>query len=149
MLLSRSLHLLAQTLGAVGDERALAVLDETEQLARDNDAPWLIADVTDSRARALGAMGQLDDAIAMALRAADDYDAEDDAQSAGGAELFAARVLAGSDRLDAAISIYRTLLARPITGTPVHQVAALELGNLLTTLGRHGEAAEVRTALDE
>lgn len=149
VLLSRSLHLLAQTLGAVGDERALSVLDETERLAVEHDAPWLLADVTDSRARALGAMGRLDDAIAAALRAADGYDQEGDAQSAGGAELYAARVLAGSDRLDEAISIYRTLLARPIMGTPVHQVGALELGNLLTTLGRHGEAAEVRAALDE
>ncbi|MGV2903039.1 hypothetical protein ACNPM4_15330, partial [Microbacterium sp. AGC62] len=63
---------------------------------------------------------------------------------AGGSELFAARVLAGNDRAADAVPLYRSAIDHAADHPPLLQVAALELGNVLESLGRHGEAAEVR-----
>lgn len=146
-LIVRGIHLLGQAFAGMKDERAWAAFDETEQLARENNASWLIADVTDSRARAYAVLGDVDQAIGHSLQAADGYAAEGDIMSAAGSELFAGRTLASVDRAEDAVSIYQSLLARPVADSPLQQVAALELGDLLAALGRHGDAAAVRALI--
>ncbi|QMU96112.1 hypothetical protein FVO59_02050 [Microbacterium esteraromaticum] len=142
------LHNLGQAYGGARDERAFALFDEVAALAAEHDAPWLLADVTDSRGRALIEFDRLDDAIAALLTAADGFAEVGDATSAGGSELFAARALASADRLDDAVPLYRSVLDRAAEIPPLHQVAALELGDVLEKLGRTGDAAEVRALLD-
>lgn len=142
------LHNLGQAYGGQRDERAFALFDEVAALAQQHDAGWLLADVTDSRGRALGAFGRIDEAVAAALTAADGFSSVGDEGAAGGSELYAARLLSGSERADDAVPLYRAALERASEIPPLREVAALELGAVLESLGRHGEAAEVRALLD-
>jgi tetratricopeptide (TPR) repeat protein len=142
------LHNLGQAYGGQGDDRAFALFDEVAALAQQHDAGWLLADVTDSRGRALGALGRIDEAVAAALTAADGFSALGDEGSAGGSELYAARLLSGSEREADAVPVYRAALDRAAQFPPLREVAALELGTVLESLGRHVEAAEVRALLD-
>lgn len=142
------LHNLGQAYGARHDDRAFALFDEVAALAQEHEAGWLLADVTDSRARALAEFGRTDEAVAAALTAADGFAAIGDAGSAGGSELFAARLLAGDERASDAVPIYRSALEHATEHPPLREVSALELGTVLEALGRHGEAAEVRALLD-
>lgn len=142
------LHNLGQAYGARQDDRAFALFDEVAALAQQHEAGWLLADVTDSRGRALAQFGRMDEAVAAALTAADGFAAIGDAGSAGGSELFAARLLAGDERAADAVPIYRSALEHATDVPPLRQVSALELGNVLESLGRHIEAAEVRALLD-
>ncbi|ALX65565.1 tetratricopeptide repeat protein [Microbacterium sp. XT11] len=142
------LHNLGQAYGAREDERAFALFDEVAELARQHEAGWLLADVTDSRARALAAFGRVDEAVAAALTAADAFAELGDAGAAGGSELFAARVLASSERGADAVPLYRAAIEHGAAVPPLRQVAALELGDVFEALGRHGEAAEVRALIE-
>jgi len=141
------LHNLGQAYGGARDERAFALFDEVRALAVEHEADWLVADVTDSRGRALIEFDRIDEAISALLTAADGFAAIGDAASAGGSELFAARTLTGLDRLDDAVPLYRSVLDRSAEIPPLRQVAALELGDVLEKLGRTGDAAEVRGLL--
>lgn len=143
------LHNLGQLYGGARDERAFALFEEVRALAVEHEADWLIADVTDSRGRALLEFDRIDEAIAALLTAADGFAAVGDAASAGGSELFAARTLAGVDRREDAVPLYRSVLDRGAEIPPLRQVAALELGDVLERLGRTGEATQVRALLDE
>ena len=142
------LHNLGQAYGAQQDERAFVLLDEVAALAAEHDAGWLAADVQDSRARALASFGRTDEAVSAALTAADGFAELGDLGSAGGSELFAARLLASNERSADAVAIYRTVIEHAAEHPPLLQVAALELGDVLEGLGRHTEAAEVRAQLD-
>ncbi|MGJ0389111.1 hypothetical protein [Microbacterium sp. CGR1] len=142
------LHNLGQAYGARQDDRAFALFDEVAALAQEHGAGWLLADVTDSRGRALAQFGRTDEAVAAALTAADGFASIGDAGSAGGSELFAARLLAGDERAADAVPIYRSALEHATEHPPLRQVSALELGDVLESLGRQVEAAEVRALLD-
>ncbi|UJP10348.1 hypothetical protein L2X99_01120 [Microbacterium sp. KUDC0406] len=142
--IAQVLHELGQGYGAQKDERAFALFDEVARVAAENDAAWLIADVTDSRGRAYAELGRLDDAVAAALTAADGFAELGDAGSAGGSELFAARVLTEAGRRDDAVPLFRSAIERAAQFPPLRQVAALELGDVLEALGRSAEAAEAR-----
>jgi len=143
------LHNLGQAYGGERDERAFPLFDEVAALAVEHEADWLVADVTDSRGRALVEFDRLDEAVAALLTAADGFAAAGDAASAGGSELFAARTLTDAGRLDDAVALYRSVLDRAVGMPSMRQVAALELGDVLEKLGRTGDAAEVRGLLDE
>lgn len=146
--LTEVLHSLGQAYGGRSDERAFSLFDEVAALAQQHEAHWLLADVTDSRARALAELGRIDEAVSAALTAADGFAALGDLGSAGGSELFAARVLAGNDRSADAVPVYRSAIEHAAGHPPLLQVAALELGDVFEALGRHGEAAEVRAHLE-
>ncbi|MFP3787248.1 hypothetical protein, partial [Burkholderia sp. SIMBA_024] len=67
-----------------GDQRAFGLFDEVAALAEEHDAGWLLADVTDSRGRALAELGRVDEAVAAALTAADGFAGLGDSGAAGG-----------------------------------------------------------------
>ncbi|MFD5213163.1 hypothetical protein [Microbacterium sp. NPDC058345] len=142
------LHNLGQAYGGASNERAFGLFDEVAALAVEHEADWLLADVTDSRGRALVEVGRVDEGVSALLTAADGFGALDDAASAGASELFAARTLVSVERHDDAVALYRGVLDRAAESPPLRQVAALELGDVLEHLGRSGEAAEVRALLD-
>ncbi|MGW8483323.1 tetratricopeptide repeat protein [Microbacterium sp. NPDC055903] len=142
--LSEVLHNLGQAYASQADERALGLFDEVAALAQQHEANWLLADVTDSRARALATLGRTDDAVSTALTAADGFAAIGDLGAAAGSELFAARVLSAEQRGEDAVAIYRTVIEHAADVAQLRQVAALELGDVLEGLGRAAEAAEAR-----
>lgn len=146
-LLAEALHLLAQAKLQRGDDDAAVVIDEALVLGRANDAHWYVADVLDTRARLLAARGATDDAVATALQAADAFVETGDGSSGAGSELLAARLLVGAERPADAVSVYRSALEHAGENEPVRQQAALELGDVYESLGRHAEAAEVRATL--
>ncbi|MBS1906722.1 MAG: hypothetical protein JST33_09180 [Actinobacteria bacterium] len=143
------LHNLAQTYGAQRDPRAFALFDEVEAVARANGADWVVADVTDSRARALLSAERLDEGVAAALTASDAFAAVGDRQSAGGSALLAARALSGNGRPADSVAAYRAVLDQAADIPPLRQIAALELGDVLQGLGRDAEAAQVRRLAED
>lgn len=146
-LLADGLHTLAQAHQQRGDDEAELLLDEALELGRRHEATWFVADVLDTRARLLAGRGQTDAAVAAALQAADTFADAGDAASAGGSELVAARVLRDADRAGDAVALYRAAFEHAADAEPLRQAVALELGDVLEALGRHGEAAEVRAVL--
>ncbi|UCR88203.1 hypothetical protein [Mycetocola spongiae] len=141
-------HRLGQARAAHGDPAGLEDLAAVEQIAREQGADWLIAEVTDSTARALGALGRGDEAIAAALRAADAFADCGDEGNAAMAELFVARALGESRRLEEAVPMYRAAIDRLAPGTPPFIGLNLELGSVLESLERHEEAAAARAAAE-
>lgn len=139
------LHNLGQAYGSVQDERAFALFDEVTALATEHEASWLIANVNDSRGRALAHAGRIDEAVSAALTAADGFATLGDLGTAGSSELFAARVLAGNERGADAVPVYRSAIEHGADMPRLREVAALELGDVLEALGRHPEAAEARS----
>lgn len=143
-LISEAQHWLGRAKASHGDAGGLDDLDAVYALAVENEATWLAADVTDSRARALAELGRKDEAVQTALVAADRYAATGDLGSAGGSELLAGRVLTETGRGDDAVAVFRSALERAAEIPPLRTIVALELGDVLESLGRAGEAAEVR-----
>ena len=142
------LHALGQAYGQRGDDRALGLFDEVTAIAAEHEAAWMIADVADSRGRALAVLGRVDEAVSATLTAADGFATVGDFPAAGFSELFAARVLQEADRPEDAIPLLRSALERGEAYPPLRQMAALELGDALEKLGRHGEATAVRASLE-
>lgn len=138
---------LGQAKAQAGRRDALADFDEVLEIARGEEAEWLIADVLDSRARALGSFGETDEAVQQALTAADGYAAAGDVGAAAMAELFAGRILARAERSGDAFPLYRQALERLTPGTGPHTGVSLELGELLENAGLHDEAATVRRSV--
>ncbi|WP_433674735.1 hypothetical protein [Microbacterium gorillae] len=147
-LLMRSLHLLGQATGAAGDPVSDAHLDEAYALAEAEGNAWTMADITDSRARARAARGDVDGAVAAALQAADAFVSAGDSDGAAGSELFAGRVLAGNGRAADSVPVFRAALEHADPEGPLRQLSAIEFGEVLASLGRHGEAAEIRGIAD-
>lgn len=150
-----NLSLLTEVLHAYGSAQAmqqnpegLDTLDEVIAIARENGADWLVADVSDSRARALHALGRTEEAIPAALEAADLYVSAGDSASSGGSELFVARLLVDAERREEAVALYRSAIVRADGVPNLVALASLELGDLLEQLGRTDEAAAARAAAE-
>ncbi|MGC5167145.1 hypothetical protein [Luteimicrobium sp. DT211] len=144
------LHMLGRARCAAGDPAGLRDLDEVLELARRHEASWLVADVTDSRARSLVVLDRLDDAVASALAASDLFAEVGDARSGAGSLLFAARALLEATREDEAAAVYRAA-ADQFAGAGEadgEAVTRLERADVLERLGRAAEAAEERTAAE-
>ena len=147
-LLVEALHTLGRARCSFGDSAGLSELDEVLAIAQAEEAEWLAADVSDSKARALQQLDRLAEAVPVALSAADGYAASGDEVAAGLAELLAARMLVAQQNAEAAVTIYRGALERLGDVPQARVAAALELGDALEQLGRHAEAAEVRATID-
>ncbi|KAA5830579.1 hypothetical protein F1721_22225 [Saccharopolyspora hirsuta] len=146
-LVARTLHQLGQSKIKFGDESGLADLDEAIEAGRVAGQDWFVADTTDTKARALASMERGEEAIPLALTAADGYAAVGDEGSAAMAELLAARVLGDAGRSDESVGMYWASLQRLPVGSQAHTGVSLEFGEVLEKLGRSVEAAEVRAAV--
>lgn len=146
--LTEVLHSLGSAQAHDGNEAGLAALDEVLALAEENEAAWLAADVTDSRARALSALGRGEEAIPVALSAADRYAATGDTSNAANAELLAARILTQAGRGADAAPIFRSAIERAIEAPGLRATAGIELADALDALGRTAEAREARDAAE-
>ncbi len=139
------LHLLGQFCVEQDAGRAFALFDEVTAIAAEHDARWTLADVTDSRGRALASLGRVDEAVAALLTAADSFAEAGDIGAAAGSELCAARVLADAGRDEEAVPVFRGVIDRSAEAASLRQVAALELGDAFDRLGRPMDAAQART----
>ncbi|MFC4224215.1 tetratricopeptide repeat protein [Lysinibacter cavernae] len=130
------------------DATGIATIDEALALAADMQSPWLLADLTDSRARALHSLKRIDEAMSAALQAADGYAASQDEVSASLSELFVGRLLVEQSRHDEAVPFYESALERMPSESPQWTTMALELAEVFEALNRHDEAAAQRAAAD-
>lgn len=105
--LVQALHSLGHLLTREGDSAGTAHLDRALSLAQDHGTDWLVADITDSIARGLIALGNGTGAVSRALDAADLFRTAEDARSAANAEIFAGQVLLQMGRADEAEAILR------------------------------------------
>lgn len=148
-LLLDALHTLGRVRDAQQDPDAFGLYDEAAALATAHDAGWALADITDSRARAHAQRGEIDLAVAAALRASDLFAAAADPGSASMSELVAARSLVSADRAEDAVAVFRGVLDRPEAHPRLRAMAALDLGDALESLGRLPEAAAARALAEE
>ncbi len=145
-LLLNVLHLLAKTKCRNGETSGLDALDEAMAIAKANEEQWFMADLTYSRARCLQLLDRADEAIPIALEAADLYLAADSVEDAGNAELLVAQLLTRADRPADAAPIFASALEK-LTDDPGSFIpASLEYGEVLESLGRLDEAAAIRAA---
>lgn len=147
--LPQSLHALGHAMCEAGDAAGLTVLDEAIRLADEHDAEWHSADFRDTRARSLWALGHGPEAVAGALEAADLFRAAKDDDAGGNAELFAAHVLAETDRGEEAVPLYR-LIASEHRDSVAHFYAAQRgLADVLAAQGLPAQAEEARHLAEE
>lgn len=142
-----SLHLLGRVQCQFTQEAGFATLDEALAIARQWDATWLVADITDSRARALPFFDRGAEAVSGALTAADLFEAAGDTRGSGFAMLFAGQQLLATDDAAGAVGILQTALDRIPDPAP-RSAANLALGDALEKLGRLDEAAAARAAAE-
>lgn len=107
LMLLQALHSLGHLLCRHEDAQGLEHLTRASRIAREHGTPWQLADVADTRARSLTALGRGSEAVAAALEAADLFDAAEDAESAADAELLAGAVLLQSGQPEESEALLR------------------------------------------
>lgn len=144
-LLPVTLQQMGRAYAGVGDEAALELLQEAEDLARAEGADWFAADVLDSRGRSLLDLGRPDAAMPVLLRAADEYASQGDQGNAALGEYSVARVLEAQERGEEALAVFSNALER-VREEPgqVRSGVAGAYGDRLEAEGRLAEAEEVR-----
>lgn len=146
--LVRTLQLLGDVRAMAGEISALDALEEARRIAQEAGSDWHVADIVDSTAKALHALGRTTEALPLGLQAADAYAAEGDERSSALAELFVASVLAGLQRHDEAAPIFAAALPKVRELPDSFTAASFAYGDTLDALGRHAEAQAVRSTLD-
>ncbi|MDS2173852.1 tetratricopeptide repeat protein [Nesterenkonia sp. CL21] len=145
--LVQALHSLGHLLTRTEDPSGVAHLQEALDVAQEHGTDWQVADITDSLARGYVALGDGAAAVARALDAADLFLAAGDDRSAGGAEIFAGKVLLEMGRADEAEAILRMAVG---DRQSEHDLVAEALEGRIDALMRQGkpeEAAELRREL--
>ncbi|MDN5693279.1 MAG: hypothetical protein L0G62_05720, partial [Micrococcaceae bacterium] len=145
--LPAALHAHGYLLCESGRPEGLELLDEAVALVREAEAPWQVADYTDTRARALWSLDQGAEAVSTALHAADLFTAAQDPEGAAQAELFAASVVAEDGSPEQAATLFR-LVSESTQSTLVRLGALTGLHQCLSAVGDHDGAARVRDDLD-
>ena len=127
------------------DASGLADLDEAAELAAGYGAEWNVADVLDSRGRALLRLGRLAEAAQTLDAAAGRFAAVGDGLAAAMAQLARARGLAVAEDFEPAYSAYAAAVEQLAgLGEPAamqHQAVSVEFAQLLDEQG-FGEAAQ-------
>jgi tetratricopeptide (TPR) repeat protein len=146
-LLANGVHLLGRARCANGDPAGLDDLDEATKMGLAGQADWFVADVHDSRGRALVELGDLDAGVVALREAADMLVAAEDVNHGAFAPVAAAGALAEAGRLDESITCYRDGLRRLREAAGDHPAigeVTLALADVLDRAGQSHEAASLR-----
>ncbi|WP_022873556.1 hypothetical protein [Nesterenkonia alba] len=148
LMLLQALHSLGHLLCRHEDPTGLQYLDRAQAIADEHGSAWQRADITDTRARGLTALGEGTPAVAAALEAADLFTEAEDAAAAADAEIFAATVLQQMGRAEEAETLFRMTAADRDPTDPA-LLRALE-GQLeaLRDLGRHEELFDLTERIE-
>lgn len=127
----------------------LETLDEAQKIADQiAENSWFSADIADSRARSLAQLGRVDEAIPVALTAADRFLAAGDVATGGSVEAYAARLLISQNRREEALPLFYSAIKNLESFSEAQAAIQLELADALEALGRHAEAAQLRSPED-
>ncbi|GAA4835709.1 hypothetical protein [Garicola koreensis] len=107
LMLLQALHSLGHLLCRHEDPSGLEHLDRAGRIVVEHGTDWQHADITDTRARSLTALGRGTEAVAAALEAADLFAGASDEEAAADAEIFAATVLLQMSRAEEAETVFR------------------------------------------
>ncbi|MGO1548755.1 MAG: hypothetical protein ACTHWO_02940 [Nesterenkonia sp.] len=107
LMLLQALHSLGHLLCRHEDPAGLQHLDRAGRIVVEHGTAWQRADITDTRARSLTALGRGTDAVAAALEAADLFAEASDEEAAADSEIFAATVLLQMSRPEEAEAMFR------------------------------------------
>ena len=114
---------------------------------RATEEPWLIGRALRASSLAHLALGNLSDALADSLRAADSYEESGDVHGAAASERSAAHILSEESRFSEAEPILRAALERVAPGDHLYAALTFELADVLEKLDRAAEASDLRKTL--
>lgn len=127
-----------------GDVAGLQDLDEAAEVAASHGAEWNVADVLDSKGRALFVLQRITEAKEALTKATTRYAATGDRLAAAMSQLMLARGLSVAEKFEEAYSAYAAsvehLASLGEPGTEQHQAVSNEFAELLQAQG-FGEAA--------
>lgn len=147
--LPEALHTCGYAHCEAGNATGLIQLEEALELAASLNSRWLVANFTDSKARALATLGRPGEAVANALAAADSFAEAGDASSAGNAELFAGQVLLAAGEGVEAEAIIRNAIGHMGKDPGLRVAAWTAIGDALDTLDKPEEARVARKRATE
>lgn len=145
LMLLQALHSLGHLLCRHEEESGLTYLDRAMDIVDEHGTDWQRADITDTRARSLTALGRGNEAVAAALEAADMFAASGDEEAAADAEIFAATVLMQMNQSQEAETLFRMAAESREISDALLATSLEGRAEALTALGKHDEAAR-RTA---
>lgn len=148
LMLLQALHSLGHLLCRHEEDAGLEYLDRALRIAVEHGTDWQRADIIDTRARSLTALGRGTEAVAAALEAADVFAESGDEEAAADAEIFAATVLLQMNQPQEAETVFR-MAAEDREISDALLATSLE-GRIesLRDLGRHDDAAAAQGELD-
>lgn len=107
LMLLQALHSLGHLLCRHENPDGLDYLDRAMRIVAEHGTQWQQADLIDTRARSLTALGRGSEAVASALEAADQFAEAADEEAAADAEIFAATVLLQMRQAQEAEAMFR------------------------------------------
>ena len=149
LMLLQALHSLGHLLCRHEDPAGLEHLDRADAIVAEHGTPWQRADITDTRARSLTALGRGTEAVAAALEAADQFAEATDQEAAADAEIFAATVLLQMNQHQEAESVFRMAAADRDISDALLATALDGQVEALRALSRRAEADAVEAELQQ
>lgn len=140
LMLLQALHSLGHLLCRHEDPAGLTYLDRAATIVTEHGTAWQRADIADTQARSLTALGRGTEAVSAALEAADLFVEAADAEAASEAEIFAATVLLQMDQPEEAESLFRLAAAEREISEPLLATALEGRVEALRALSRSAEA---------
>lgn len=149
MMLLQALHSLGHLLCRHEDEAGLTHLERALSIAREHGTDWQQADIIDTRARGLTALGRGTEAVASALEAADLFTEAGDEEAGADAELFAAAVLRQIGQSAEAETIYRMTMTERSISDELLETALEGRIEALRDMARFEDAYEAERQLED
>ncbi|GAB3846919.1 tetratricopeptide repeat protein [Nesterenkonia populi] len=149
MMLLQALHSLGHLLCRHEDDAGLAHLDRALRIAEEHGTDWQQADIIDTRARGLTALGRGTEAVAAALEAADLFTEAGDEEAGADAELFAAAVLRQVGQSAEAETIFRMTMTERSISDELMETALEGRVEALRDMSRFEDAYEAERQLED
>lgn len=147
LMLLQALHSLGHLLCRHEDLEGLTYLDRAAAIAQEHGTQWQRADIADTRARSLTALGRGTDAVSAALESADLFVEAADSEAASDAEIFAATVLLQMKQAEEAEALFRLAAAEREVSEALLAAALEGRIEALRALNRSTEADVVEAEL--
>ncbi|WP_146338951.1 hypothetical protein [Nesterenkonia sp. NBAIMH1] len=148
LMLLQALHSLGHLLCRHEDADGLTHLSRALRIAAEHGTQWQQADIVDTRARSLTALGRGSEAVAAALEAADLFISAGDEEAGADAELFAAAVLRQIGQSAEAETLFRMTMTQRTLSDQLMEIALEGQVEALRDMARFDDAHEAERSLE-
>lgn len=148
LMLLQALHSLGHLLCRHDEPSGLDYLDRALRIVDEHGTDWQRADITDTRARSLTALGRGREAVAAALEAADLFSESGDEEAAADAEIFAATVLLQMGQAEEAEALFRLAAEQRDISDPLLATSLEGQLEALRDLGKLDAAEQIQRQLE-